>query len=63
VQTWPDAHTVPQLPQWFGLLWTSTQLPLQNACPLGHAAPQMQSTHTPPRQFVPAGQTTPQAPQ
>jgi hypothetical protein len=45
----PDVHTMPHDPQLFGFVVVSTQLPLQNVCPLGHV-------HTPEMHVCPPPQ-------
>src|SRR5215469_8784488 len=71
-QITPGGQTIPQLPQWPGLLLMSTHTPPQHVggallSPGGHAFPQPPqsfgspsvSLHTPPQQAFPRGQQVP----
>jgi hypothetical protein len=57
-QNWSPAHAVAHAPQFFGLVWRSTQLELQLVRP-----PLQMTSHLPAEHAWPAGQTVPQAPQ
>jgi hypothetical protein len=57
MQAWPPPQAVSQLPQWFGSVATSTQVPPQLVCP-GAVQPQL-----PLRQVWPAPHAFPQLPQ
>src|SRR5262249_60611564 len=52
----PLAQTLPQLPQWAGLVCWLTHAPLQTSCPDGQ-------THAPLTQLAPVAQALSQAPQ
>src|SRR6185437_13686321 len=57
-QTWPWAHALPQLPQFWPSDWGFTQVPLQASCPVAQ-----KRLHCPLVQTSPGAQALPQLPQ